>query len=65
MRRPDAAGGENVIEAAPDIVDCADNDLSDVGNDPRLAQPDAGLVQAARQKPEISSWVRPDRIRCR
>ena len=49
MRRPDAAGRENIIESRAHFVDGVDDRRDVVGNDPRLAQSDADIVEALRQ----------------
>ncbi len=53
MGRADPAGGEDVIEPPAHLVDRGDDDLGHVGNDPRLAQPDPGLVEPAGKKAQI------------
>ena len=53
MGRADAAGREHIIEAAPHLVDGGDDHLGIVRDDPRLAQPDAGLVQPLGEKGEV------------
>ena len=45
VRRPDPAGGEDIGEFSAHLVDRRDDRLRDVRDDPRLAQPDADLVQ--------------------
>ena len=53
MRRPDPAGGKDIVKPAAHIVHGGDNDLGDVGDHARLAQPNTDLVEAARKKAEI------------
>ena len=53
MRRPDAAGGEKVIELGAQLVDRRDDRRLDIGNDPRFAQGHADLVQALRYVGQI------------
>ena len=53
MRRADAAGRQDVIEFAPDLVDGRDDRRGIVGDDSRLAQPHAGLVETLGEKPQI------------
>ena len=53
MRRPDAAGGEEVVEFGAQRVDRGDDRLLDVRHHPRLAQLDAGLVEPHREPGEV------------
>jgi hypothetical protein len=53
MRRPDTAGGENLIVAGTNLVDRADDGFRDIGNDPHFAYRNADIAQALRQKADI------------
>ena len=46
MRRADAAGGEEIVELGAQLVDGGDDRVGDVGDDARLAQGHADLVEA-------------------
>jgi len=53
MRRTDAAGGEDIVELLPHLVDRRDDRLGDVGNDAHLAQPHADLVEPLGDERQI------------
>src|SRR5688572_21029758 len=53
MGGADAAGGDDVIELHPALVDRVDDRVFDIGNDASLAQPHADLVQVHRQERQI------------
>ena len=42
---PDTAGGQNVVEFLPDLIDRGNDGVLVIGNDPGLAQPDAKIIQ--------------------
>ena len=49
MRRADAAGGEDVVERGAHLVDGADDDVLDVGDDARFAETHAPIVELPGQ----------------
>src|SRR4029077_20520321 len=53
MSRADPAGGEDVIEGTPHLVDGGYDDAGIVGNHPRFPQPNPDLVQPLREEAEI------------
>ena len=53
MSGADPAGGEDVIEGSPHLVDGGHDDPGIVGDHPRFPQPDADLVQSLREEAEI------------
>ena len=53
MGRPDAPGGDHVIEPGAAVVDRGDDGVLDVRYDPCLAQAHAELVQADGEKRQI------------
>ncbi len=53
MGRTDAAGGEDVVERAPHLVDRADNGVAIVGDHPHFLEADARLVQPLGEKGDV------------
>src|SRR3546814_7694001 len=53
MGRADAAGGEHVVPACPERVQRGDDLGLDVGDDPRLDQPDADLVERRAEESQV------------
>ena len=45
MGRPDTTGCENVVKAAPDLVQGRDDGIGNIGDDPCLRQADAILIE--------------------
>src|SRR3546814_4704123 len=57
--RPDATGGEDIVEVPPHFVQRVDDGRLDVGDDPRLGQSDAEPVQRSEEHTsELQSLMR-------
>jgi hypothetical protein len=53
MGRPDAAGGEDVIVAMPQCIQCGDDVVLVVGDDPDFLQVDADIGQVFGDEADV------------